>query len=333
MANPDKKNLRYNLLTMLIYIIGIILLLQLFNLQIVHGESYYTRSSRRLTRETTIQAARGNIKDRYGNIIAGTVPRYNVIIHRSGIENDVLNSTILNVLNILEQNEDSHRDMFPVTVNPFSFTRSEERTIEWKTSNNIIENATAEEVINIFKERYGINHEDIEDTRKIIGVRYGMVREGFTSRQAYIIAENISIESVAQLEEMRNNFPGVSIVARATRNYYMGSLASHIIGYIGPVTEEDLERHPDYSIHDFIGKTGIEFTFESFLRGENGTKQTDMSVDGTLTGEYITGEAVAGHDVILTINANLQRAAEIALRDNIRKINDGGFGRRFRATA
>ena len=63
----DKRNLRYNILTVLVYIIGIILIIQLFNLQIVHGEEYREKSSTRLTRETKIEAARGNILDRNGN--------------------------------------------------------------------------------------------------------------------------------------------------------------------------------------------------------------------------------------------------------------------------
>ena len=67
----DKRNLRYNILTVLVYIIGIILIIQLFNLQIVHGEEYREKSSTRLTRETKIEAARGNILDRNGNTIAG----------------------------------------------------------------------------------------------------------------------------------------------------------------------------------------------------------------------------------------------------------------------
>jgi len=113
----------------------------------------------------------------------------------------------------------------------------------------------------------------------------------------------------------------------------MGSLASHIIGYIGPINEEELARNPDYAMTDYIGKTGIELMFERVLRGTNGRKQTDMSVDGTLTAEYITEEAIGGHDVVLTISANLQRATEISLRENIERITAGGFGRAFDATA
>ena len=193
MEDKEKKNLRFNILTMLTYIIGLALVLQLFNLQIVHGEEYYARSSRRLTRETTIEAARGHILDRDGNILAGTEARYRLFIYRSGVDSDVLNTTILNALRILEENEDRYRDAFPIRVNPTEFIWGEERIATWKETNNIEETATAEEVLDIFKERFSINYEDVEDVRKIIAVRYGISREGFSSRRPYMIAENISI--------------------------------------------------------------------------------------------------------------------------------------------
>lgn len=73
--NIKRRNTRYNLLTVLVYVIGIILLVQLFNLQIVHGEEYYETSSTRLTRKSNVTAARGNILDRNGNILASTLAR------------------------------------------------------------------------------------------------------------------------------------------------------------------------------------------------------------------------------------------------------------------
>ena len=112
----DKKNVRYNILTVIVYIIGIILLVQLFNLQIVHGEEYLEKSSSRLTRETTILAARGNILDRNGNVIAGTVTKYSLNIYKSKINNDTLNNTILETVKVLEKNGDTYKDEFPVKV-------------------------------------------------------------------------------------------------------------------------------------------------------------------------------------------------------------------------
>ena len=82
---------------------------------------------------------------------------------------------------------------------------------------------------------------------------------------------------------------------------------------------------------DYIGRTGIEYVFEEYLKGENGIRQIDMDIDGTQTGEYIAKEAVEGADVVLTIDANLQAVAENALKNNIEKIRNGGFSQRYNA--
>lgn len=321
----DKKNVRYNLLTVIVYIIGIVLLIQLFNLQIVHGEEYLEKSSSRLTRETTIVAARGDILDRNGNVLAGTINQYNVGIYKSKIDNQTLNNTLLKVAEVLEKNGDKYKDNFPISISPIKFTIKEERLKNWLEKNNFDENASAKDVLKVFKEKYEINNEDIEETRKIIALRYGIQTEGYTSMSAYIIAENISIKSVAMFEEQSLDFPGVAVEATSIRNYLRGSLASHTLGYVGGINEEELKNNQQYSMNDYIGKTGIEYVYEPYLRGENGKKQTDMSIDGTTTGEYITQEAVQGDSVVLTIDANLQEATETALKKNIKKITTGGF--------
>ena len=143
--------------------------------------------------------------------------------------------------------------------------------------------------------------------------------------RAYVISKNISKESVAILEEQNLNFPGVAIDTSPIRTYLRGTLASHTIGYVGPINEDELKDKEGYSMNDYIGKTGIEYVFEPYLRGKNGKKQTDMSIDGTTTAEYITEEAIQGNNVVLTIDANLQSVAEQALKNNIEKIRTGGF--------
>ena len=115
----DKRNVRYNILTVIVYIIGIILLIQIFNLQIVHGEEYLKQSSSRLTRETEIIAARGNVLDRNGNVLAGTVTKYTLELYKSQIDEGTLNNTILRVINVLESNGDTYEDSFPVRLDPF----------------------------------------------------------------------------------------------------------------------------------------------------------------------------------------------------------------------
>ena len=310
----SKKNLRYNILVVLVYIIGIIILIQLFNLQIVHGQEYREKSSTRLTRETKIEAARGSILDRNGNTIAGTVTQYSLEIYKSKIDKQTLNNTLLEVTKVLEAHNDQYKDKFPVTIEPLSFNmESQEQINSWLKANKLEENLTPEQVINKYKEKYEIKNEDIKEVRKIIGLRYGIEKEGYTSMSAYVISNNISKESVAIFEEQSSKFPGIATSITPRRKYLKGTLASHIIGYIGPINQEELEKNEGYSMNDYIGKAGIESLFEKYLKGENGKKQTDMTINGATSAEYVTKEAVAGDDVVLTIDANLQTVAETAL--------------------
>ncbi len=168
---------RYNIITLITYIVGIILLIQLFNLQIVHGEEYLETSNTRLTRESTLKAARGNITDNSGTILAGTTTSFNLEIYKSKIDTNTLNSTILKTAKVLEEHGDKYIDNFPITINPFSFTyNDQEREQKWKKSNKLDENLTAEETFYKFKEKYQIENDNIEETRKIIGIRYQIAR-------------------------------------------------------------------------------------------------------------------------------------------------------------
>jgi len=330
----DERNVRFNILIVLVYLIGIILILQLFNLQIIHGEEYLETSSTRLTRETRITAARGNITDRNGNIIAGTVTNYELQLYKSKISTETLNNTLLNIINILEKNQDKYRDSFPIEKENFKFTfSSEEKLNNWLEENELEKGLTEEEVINKFKEKYEIQSDDKNTIRKIIGIRYGIEKDGYSTMKAYTISNSISVESVAEIEEKNASFPGISIETTAKRKYQLGSLASHIIGYVGKINEEEYKKNEGYSIHDYIGKTGVEYAFEKYLKGEDGLKQIDMSVDGTTTAEYVTKEALAGNDVALTIDSKLQEAAEKSLKENLEKINNGGFGKAYEANA
>ena len=78
----------------LTYCIGIILIIQLFNLQIVHGDEYLETSNTRLTRESVLKAARGNIRDNTGTTLVGTTTSYNLEIYKTKIDNKTLNETL-----------------------------------------------------------------------------------------------------------------------------------------------------------------------------------------------------------------------------------------------
>lgn len=312
--------------------------MQLFNLQIVNGSEYRQNSDTKLTREAKIEAARGSIMDRSGNVLVSTEMEFSLEMYKSKTDDEQLNKSILLMTNILEANGNEYIDTFPISIDPFEFHfESEEELMKWKENYKIPETASAEEAFYLFRDKYNINSEDIKEIRQILAIRYAITTIGYSTTRSISISDNISRESAVQLQENSQNLTGVNIVVEPTRIYHTGNLASHIIGYMGRYSQEDkksFEKEGDtheYDVDDKVGRYGIEKVFENYLRGEDGIKQIDMSVDGTVTGEYTSQEAVGGSDVVLTIDANLQRITEDALENNILKIRDGGFGTAFPA--
>lgn len=327
--------IRFNIISVCVYIIGIILLVQLFNLQIVKGEQYRQQSNTRLSRETTLRAARGEILDSSGNKLATTKMGLVLELYKTKIDNNTFNNTLLKIAQILEKNGDSYIDELPIKVEPFSFTyKTEESKNEWKEDNKIDKNKTAEECFYYLKEKYQINNENIQETRKIMTLRYAIAKEGFSSTKSVQLASNISQISLHEFTEQNADFPGINIVETPIRSYPSGTLASHVLGYVGRISPEEYSENKEiYTQNDIIGRTGIEYIFEKYLKGTDGIKQIDMAVDGTITDEYIAQEAIAGNDVVLTIDANLQKVTEQALMNNIQKIASGGFGKTYNANA
>lgn len=321
MKNKNEGKLRFNIVIAFVYIIGIILLIRLFDLQIVNGASYRERSNTRLTRETELKAARGNILDSSGNKLVSTSIEYNVEIYKTKIDNETLNNSLLEFAKTLEANGDSYVDNFPIKVNPLTFKESVNFE-NWKKSNKIDENANVEECFNFFSKRYKVSTENVEDARRIITLRYAIEQNGYSNIKSVKLAENISNASFAKLNEMSSHFPGISTYSQPKVYYPYGTLASHILGYVGPINQDELAKNKDYEMNDSIGKTGIERVFEKYLKGKNGIKQIDMSVDGVVTDEYVSQEAKAGSDVVLTIDADLQRATEISLENNIKSLQE-----------
>lgn len=329
MGKEKAKNdrIRYNILTILVYIVGIVLLAQLFNLQIVHGEEYRETSNTKLTRESVLKADRGSIKDSSGTMLATVDAQYSIVLYKTKVNNETLNTTILKLLNILSTNGDSYVDNFLIDVNPYRFKFEEEESQKkWKKANNINEDATAEEAFNYFKNKYDITSDNVEDIRKILAIRYEISYKGYSSTKSIEIASNISRQSLEQIKERNAEFSGVEVVETPVRVYPLKTTASHILGRIGRIESSELEGNEDiYNQNDIIGKSGIEYVFEKYLKGTDGVKQIDMNVDGTITDEYVSKEAVSGSDVILTIDSKLQAVTEQALADNINKIANHGF--------
>lgn len=322
-ALNERSKIRYNLMTVIVYLVGIILILQLFNLQIINGAEYRERSNTRLSRESTLQAARGTFLDRTGTTIASNTITTKLELYKTKIDAETLNTSILETLNVLEKNGDRYIDNFPIKLDPYEFTyTSEEKINSFKEEYNIPLEASAEEGFFKLKDKYKITQENPADIRKILVVRYEISENGYSSTKPVTIAKSISNASINEIGERGASFPGMSMSQEPIRSYALGNVASHILGYVGLISESEYNEKKSlgYNNSDYIGKAGLEYVLEEYLRGQNGIKQIDMSVNGTTTGEYVSQEAIAGADIVLTIDANLQRITEETLKNNIEKI-------------
>ncbi len=335
MKNKIKKentNLRFNILIIIVYIIGIILISKLFELQIVHGATYRETSNTRLARESTLEPSRGEILDRSGTILATSTSSFNIELYKTKSDNIVLNNCILNLINLFEENGVKYPNNFPINNEVNAFSLEGENLEKWLAKYKLDSNSTVQDTMNFFIKKYGIDSQDLITARKIISIRYEITTKGYSSTRPLELAENVSREVVAKISEQNALFPGVKISTKTTRKYNYDNLASHIIGYIGKIGEKEYNENQDvYNNDDYVGRTGIESSFESYLRGQKGKEEVEMSVDGTVTGENITKAPIQGSSIVLTIDSKLQEIAENALKNNIQKIRNGGFSNRYDA--
>lgn len=142
-----------------------------------------------------------------------------------------------------------------------------------------------------------------------------------------MIAIDVPMESVAYISEHSNEFVGVEVQARAVRQYPNGTLAAHVLGYTGEISDTDLNSadFADYNPSDIVGKTGAERQFESVLQGVRGRRV--MEVDATGKPREIVEEIPpeSGQDIKLTIDIEVQRVAEKALADALQDAQKKDF--------
>ena len=331
-TKKEHRNLRFNIITIVVYIIGIILITTLFKLQIIDGPKYREMSNTRLSRESTLEPSRGEITDRSGNILATTTSSFNVELFKTKSDSENLNQCIINLVSLFEKNGIKYPDNFPMNKEGTSFTIDGDKLKEWLIQYKLPESSLPEEVFKKFMEKYDINENDNKLARKIISIRYEITTKGYSSTKSINLAKNVSRDIVAQISERNSEFPGVTITTSTTRKYNYGTLASHIIGYIGSISEKEYQEAKEiYNNNDNVGKTGIEAAFEEYLRGTKGKEEIEMSVDGTITGQEITKEPIQGSTIALTIDSKLQEISERALANNINKIRNGGFSSKYNA--
>ena len=193
---------------------------------------------------------------------------------------------------------------------------------------------TAERLVAYFVEEYELDAKDETgkkryadtDIDRLIRILWGMEATGFSRANDYVMARDVTMETITCEKEL--GIPGIGFTTDVARVYCYPGIASHILGQTGPIYAEEWESYKEqgYSMNAIVGKSGCEAAFEEYLRGRDGIKVIVEDKEGNIVSEYMKTEAVAGRDVYLTLDIQLQMAAEEALAENIAYIR-ATFGR------
>lgn len=316
----------YNRQTRLLFLILIFIIMfvgcaiKLFNLQVVNGEELRKVSEDKLYMSMSIKAPRGDIVDRYGKKLATSKTGYSLRIEKTSATKKEFAEMIFNLIKLLE-NEIEFTDQLPISYDkPFEFTITEHK--EWKKKYGLDENLTAEETILKLADIYDVseyytNHEK----RKVCGLIFDMKLRGFSIYNPYTIADDVSANIVAVVKENSALLDGAKIVESSVRVYPNETLAAHTLGSVGVIYQDEYEKlkGKDYSMDAIIGKQGIELAFEDYLKGRDGIKGFEQTLDG-LSDVVTSRPAEKGDNVYLTIDYDVQSAMENALEQTINNI-------------
>lgn len=334
----EKLNNRYLMLGMGYIIFAFIIIFRLFNLQIVEGEKYNANSRKSLLKESIIEAPRGKIFDRYGVPIAVNRQGFAVQIVKTGIGIAELNEMLLKLTGILEKNNVSYVNSLSkyLTFNPITFNGKKGKEIKegWQLNPNRLDmketdfKDTPRELFDYLREvkfKIDVSYTD-EEAYKIMLLRYEILIDNWSFSNGGLIslAKDVKIETIAEIEERHHEFPGVLTSVEPVREYIDASDSAHVLGYIRAISQSEYDNRKEegYRNDELIGKAGVEFTAERYLRGRNGKKSIEIDTSGRLTRQRETVAAIPGSDVILTIDTNLQKAAMESLARNIESIKN-----------
>src|SRR6266550_1951210 len=169
--------------------------------------------------------------------------------------------------------------------------------------------------------------ETIDELAKIVEVqqrdrkRFRRLLEETKNFESLPLRTRLSDEEVARFAVNRYRFPGVEIKARLFRQYPFGELASHVIGYIGRINDHDIERIDDwdetanYKGSDYIGKVGLELSYERELHGTTGVEEVEVDAGGRAVRTLSRTAPTSGNNLRLSLDIKLQQAAERAFGD------------------
>lgn len=318
---PENTKKRTLVLGGIFLAVTLVFILRFMDMQIVNGKMYDALVNRGVNKTQVVEAARGEILDRNGQILATNQVSYNIVIEKAFFPTGQENETILRLIEITSEQNVPWIDNLPITETaPFKFKEGMDAAVaRLKKFVGVNEYASAESVMHWLTEMYGLEDYAPEDLRKIAGVRYEMAVKDFSYSYPYIFAKDVPVKLSTIIKERGFEVPGVDVTLSAKRSYPDGTLAPHIIGLTGPIySNEELETLGEgYRLTDHVGKTGIESYGEANLKGTTGEKVVYINKSGTVTEVIETVDPIPGDNVYLTLDKDLQKVADQALESQI----------------
>lgn len=341
-------------ISLMAILIAVAMVLKLFNWQITNGNvlNYYANKGSYSVR--TVEAPRGKIYDRNGKLIAYNRTGYNVQVVALGdmtwAERDAM---YYELLQILRKNGDSYENAFTNYITPDiqfgtriddptdedDMLRRENWIIKWVGENKfnmpqedidrMLQAKTAQEIFEYFrKDMFKIDDSySDKDAYDLMAIRYTLLDSGgISTTTPLVLATDVSEETMAEIETRHMDFPGISTTEVYFRQYNNAQTVSHVLGYVRAMSEEEYEntyKELGYDPTEIVGKEGIEKSAEQYLRGVKGSKTVYVDADGRELGTVSSTPAVAGKDIYLTIDLDLQEAARTSMENYIEVVKAG----------
>lgn len=341
----ERKTVKRRMLLLVAICCGIMALyvLRLIFLQLINSDTFKEQATSTTDYKFTITAARGDIVDSEGRRIATSTTSYNVIINKLLLGDNDIDTTLQEVVDILQTNGESWNDSLLISVpdanGHYEFTADAESEYDQSSLSSMKETlglqqyATADDVMEKLVEDYGLSEFSLSWQRILGGLHYEMEQQAFSNVNNFVMAENVSEVTVATVKEHSLSLPGVEITETSTRSYELSDVLPHVLGRVGKITAEKWKvtdengevtyplREKGYNMNDVIGISGLESAYEDELRGSDGVETITRDADGVIIDTSITTAPEPGHTVMLTVDSAFQKAVDQALASNIEMIN------------
>ncbi len=280
-----------------------------------------TDNTSTFTTITRVKAARGDILDKNGNLLVSNRASYDLVInHYVLLTANGTNQHLYDLVKRCQAEGITYTEHFPISQErPFTYTLSEYNSAYQDYFQSFLaytggldSDITAPLLVQKLREHYKLPAEwTDEEARQVIGLRYELaLRSCVQSLPSYVFVTDASDEELSAVVEL--NIPGMNVEASTVREYNT-KYAAHILGYVGAMNAEQWEYYKNidgYEMDAEVGQDGLEKAYEEYLHGIDGWREDTVTTDGTLVSSRYLTEPQAGSNVEVSIDINLQMAAE-----------------------